>query len=75
MIISLSFPNSSVGHDREVAVASKTPYFTVFGLAECLILQVLGVLERVILQVLWAWECAFWGRLMGCQGRLILEKV
>ena len=35
----------------------------------------LGVLERVILHVLWAWECAFWGGLMGCQGRLILEKV
>ena len=35
----------------------------------------LGVLERVILQVLWAWECAFWGGLMGCRGRLILEKV
>ena len=45
------------------------------GLAECLILQVLGVLERVILHVLWAWECAFWGVLMGCQRRLILEKV
>ena len=40
------------------------PYFTSF-----------GVLERVILQVLWGWESAFWGGLMGCRGRLILEKV
>lgn len=39
------------------------PYFTSF-----------GVLERVILQVLWARECAFWGGLMGCRGEAYPRK-